>query len=159
MLLKLCGFPTHIVCKEVRMRYKGLCAQATVVHWHAAAGEWMSSAILDMTTRWQNFTHCAWRLYLANFTLTFIFLYKDQFQKLIERRFWQVRSDNCTCWWKAWCSLQWWGPWTWAWAPAWTASKSSRCGRQSCRRCWCCRTWRAWCWTCAGSCQLCLETG
>ncbi len=65
--------------------------------------------------------------------------------------------SSLTCWCKAWCPLQWLGPWTWAWARAWTASRSSRCGRRSCRRCWCCRTWRAWCWTCADSCQPSLE--
>lgn len=46
----------HLVFKEVRTKNQGLRAQATVVHWHAE-GMAMSSAILDITTRWPNSTH------------------------------------------------------------------------------------------------------
>ena len=58
-----------------------------------------------------------------------------------------------TCWWKAWSPPRWWGPWSWAWVRVWTANRSSRCGRRSYKRCWCCRTWRAWYWSGADNCR------
>ena len=45
-----------------------------------------------------------------------------------------------------------------AWAPAWTASNCSRSSTPGCTRCWCCRTWWAWCWSVAGNCRKYLST-